>query len=254
MSETRKKQLKEVHDTIANQLNASDLRQLETMGKHVVAMEADFAKVHACIKIFDGLGVVLDGNRQVIRLAPEWISLHEEYTFLMNKSQENATVLNVKIQELLDVFLPSTASAGNKEIKFDEYIVGLEEFYRTGTNNVNRFSRLRENVAAFQEKLHDITPSQTASVKEQLKNLDADIHKLVEEIREPAKFLGESWYNHAIKLREGLVKVNKPAVLKGNTDDDELEAFTRLRMRSLKNVYFALQETLNTYALSVAQA
>lgn len=81
-SEITKKQLKVVHDTIANQLNDSDVRknirkELETMGKSVVAMEADFAKVYAYVKNLDDLGVILDQNNQVIRFSPEWKLLHD---------------------------------------------------------------------------------------------------------------------------------------------------------------------------------
>ena len=81
-SEITKKQLKVVHDTIANQLNDSDVRkdirkELENMGKSVVAMEADFAKVYAYVKNLDDLGVILNQNGQVIRFAPEWKELHD---------------------------------------------------------------------------------------------------------------------------------------------------------------------------------
>ncbi|KDR69441.1 hypothetical protein GALMADRAFT_215120 [Galerina marginata CBS 339.88] len=258
-SDITKKQLKEVHDTIASQLNKSDVRN----------------------------------------------DIH-----------------------LLEVFLPyveSKASAGKKEIKLNEYIAELEEFVKNGTSNANRFLRLREEVVAFQKKLHDIIPSQIADVKEQLKNLDVNITKLEGELKEFAKvlsFFGENtmeetmkkaeekarkedelkglqkkkgdlnarrahleaalvelnaldatfadligrlttmetiWrmlVNDAIKLKEGLVKVNKPTAPKGSADDDDEDeaAFVKLRMKSLKAVYFTLQDALDTYALSVAPA
>ncbi|KDR68837.1 hypothetical protein GALMADRAFT_145871 [Galerina marginata CBS 339.88] len=262
-SEITEKQLKEVHDTIANLSNDSDVRKdvrktLETMGKRVVAMEADFARVHASVEIFDGLGVVLDRNGQVIRFAPGWKSLYDEYTYIMEKSQQAAIVVDAKIQDLLDVYLPlveSNVSAGKKELRLNEYIAGLEEFVKTGTANANRFTRFRENVIAFQKNLHDITPSNIANVKEQLKGFDEDFQNLEEGFRVLEKVLVELLYNDAIKLKEGLVNVNKPVPSTGNADDDEEQAiFNRLRMKSLKTFYITLQDALNTYALSVAPA
>ncbi|KDR69119.1 hypothetical protein GALMADRAFT_934788 [Galerina marginata CBS 339.88] len=60
----------------------------------------------------------------------------------------------------------------------------------------------------------------------------------------------------AIKLKEGLVKVDQASAPKdGNpkpVDDEDEAIFLALRMKSLKAVYFTLQDALDTYALSVA--
>ncbi|KDR68829.1 hypothetical protein GALMADRAFT_215432 [Galerina marginata CBS 339.88] len=187
-SEITEKQLKEVHDTIANQPNDSDARK-ETL------------------KALKRMG------------------MRGEYTSLMGDSQKTAMAINFKIK------------AGKQEIDFNEYILELEEFVKTTNNDANGFLRLRENVIVFQEKLRHIIPSQIVNVKVQLENLDAGIQKFGGQIYE----------------FEGLVKVNMKAASTGNADDDEDQAaYIQFLMKKIKLVYFALQDSLNTYALSVA--
>ena len=59
----------------------------------------------------------------------------------------------------------------------------LEEFVKTGTAGANRFLTLRENVRAFQQKLHDIIPNQIENVKQQLIIVDKEIRELEGELK-----------------------------------------------------------------------
>ncbi|KDR68832.1 hypothetical protein GALMADRAFT_1353212 [Galerina marginata CBS 339.88] len=160
-SKIRKKQLEKVHDTIANQPNDSDGRRKDAS------------------KAFETM----------------------EYTFLMEKSQKAAIAVNVKIQDLLDLFLPdaeSNTSAGKIEIKLNDYIAELEEFAKTAFDGANRFLRLREAVV---------------NVKEQLEKLNVDIQSFAGEI---------------CGLKEGLVNVHKLTASTGNADDDDEQADNKM--------------------------
>ncbi|KDR69132.1 hypothetical protein GALMADRAFT_215413 [Galerina marginata CBS 339.88] len=240
-------QLDKVQQVVKNpHLNDSDIRksiskEIREMGQMLCTTEANFAHVYSFLKGLDNRVVLKDGK--VVRFAPEWKKLGDEYAGLMNESRARANTLGIKIQELLNMLLPlmeKKATVGVKQAALTTYIEGLDNFTEEAAANARQSLNLREGVIQFERNLLEAVPTEVANVQAEFKDIIENNVVLGEEFSGISRFLVADV--QALKTR---LEVDASA----NTESNKI--YLRY-IASMKAVYLTIHDAIDEYALSSA--